>query len=361
MRPTESFADILAAHLAAYPLMRPEDAYKLAYQSEFGGGHMVTDEQESLLRIERELLDAPDAPAQPEPIGGGLCRVYLGSLKHTRLRAATLNRLFILTAGRARGARRGLEAKLRIIRAAAARGEAGFSAAELDEYLEKQGADRVSRPQATARSTAPHTGPRIVSWRAASAISWPHLRWRTVCWSAGQARSCSLWDGNCCAGKSSLAAMLQSVYGCNVFHMDDFFLRPSQRTPERFQTPGANVDHERFLSEVGARLRTGAPFAYRRYDCGRAAARPARARRTLAADGSRRLLQYAPQPAIPLRCGRLPRSQPARRSWTGCAHGRALGCSTRFIHEWIPLEQAYFDAYRIRETCALAIDTSCFS
>lgn len=54
MQPTESFADILAAHLAAYPLMRPEDAYKLAYQSEFGGGHMVTDEQESLLRIERD-------------------------------------------------------------------------------------------------------------------------------------------------------------------------------------------------------------------------------------------------------------------------------------------------------------------
>lgn len=78
MRPTESFADILAAHLAAYPLMRPEDAYKLAYQSEFGGGHMVTDEQESLLRIERELLDAPDAPAQPQPIGGG-CAGYISA------------------------------------------------------------------------------------------------------------------------------------------------------------------------------------------------------------------------------------------------------------------------------------------
>ena len=39
----------------------------------------------------------------------------------------------------------------------------------------------------------------------------------------------------------------------------------------------------------------------------------------------------------------------------------SAGMLDRFIHEWIPLEQAYFDAYRIRETCALAIDTSCFS
>lgn len=68
MRPTPNhLRTFWPHHLAAYPLMRPEDAYKLAYQSEFGGGHMVTDEQESLLRIERELLDAPDAPAQPQP------------------------------------------------------------------------------------------------------------------------------------------------------------------------------------------------------------------------------------------------------------------------------------------------------
>lgn len=30
-------------------------------------------------------------------------------------------------------------------------------------------------------------------------------------------------DGNCTAGKTTLAAVLKNEYDCNVFHMDDFF------------------------------------------------------------------------------------------------------------------------------------------
>ena len=30
-------------------------------------------------------------------------------------------------------------------------------------------------------------------------------------------------DGNCTAGKTTLAAVLEKEYDCNVFHMDDFF------------------------------------------------------------------------------------------------------------------------------------------
>ena len=41
-------------------------------------------------------------------------------------------------------------------------------------------------------------------------------------------------DGKCTSGKTTLASKLAEIYDCNVFHMDDFFLRPEQRTPERF-------------------------------------------------------------------------------------------------------------------------------
>ena len=33
-------------------------------------------------------------------------------------------------------------------------------------------------------------------------------------------------DGPCAAGKTTLAGKLQAAYDCNLFHMDDFFLRP---------------------------------------------------------------------------------------------------------------------------------------
>ena len=38
-------------------------------------------------------------------------------------------------------------------------------------------------------------------------------------------------DGKCTSGKTTLASKLAEIYDCNVFHMDDFFLRPEQRTP----------------------------------------------------------------------------------------------------------------------------------
>ena len=65
-----------------------------------------------------------------------------------------------------------------------------------------------------------------------------------------QARVIAAIDGRCGAGKSTLAAQLQAQLSCRVFHMDDFFLRPEQRTAARLAQPGENVDHERFLSEV---------------------------------------------------------------------------------------------------------------
>ena len=49
-------------------------------------------------------------------------------------------------------------------------------------------------------------------------------------------------DGKCTSGKTTLASKLAELYDCNVFHMDDFFLRPEQRTPARFAEVGGNVD-----------------------------------------------------------------------------------------------------------------------
>lgn len=74
-------------------------------------------------------------------------------------------------------------------------------------------------------------------------------------------------DGKCTSGKTTLASKLAEIYDCNVFHMDDFFLRPGQRTPERFAEVGGNVDYERFREEVLLPLKTGKAFSYRPFDC----------------------------------------------------------------------------------------------
>lgn len=74
-------------------------------------------------------------------------------------------------------------------------------------------------------------------------------------------------DGKCTSGKTTLAAKLTEIYDCNVFHMDDFFLRGEQRTPERYAQPGENIDHERFYEQVLLPLSRGEDVRYERFDC----------------------------------------------------------------------------------------------
>ena len=45
-------------------------------------------------------------------------------------------------------------------------------------------------------------------------------------------------DGNCAAGKTTLAARLQKDLGGNVFHMDDYYLQSRQRTENRLKETG---------------------------------------------------------------------------------------------------------------------------
>ena len=74
-------------------------------------------------------------------------------------------------------------------------------------------------------------------------------------------------DGRCASGKTTLAEKLTASLSCNVIHIDDFFLRPEQRTAERYEEPGGNVDRERFWEEVLLPLKAGTVFSYRPFDC----------------------------------------------------------------------------------------------
>ena len=74
-------------------------------------------------------------------------------------------------------------------------------------------------------------------------------------------------DGPCASGKSTLAQWLGRQLGCPVLRMDDFFLTPDLRTPQRLAKPGENVDHERFFAQVLHPLCQGRPARFRPWDC----------------------------------------------------------------------------------------------
>lgn len=75
-------------------------------------------------------------------------------------------------------------------------------------------------------------------------------------------------DGMSGSGKTTLGHLLQETFPeSNLFHMDDYFLQPHQRTPERLAEVGGNVNYERFKDEILLHLADRNGLTYKKYDC----------------------------------------------------------------------------------------------
>ena len=74
-------------------------------------------------------------------------------------------------------------------------------------------------------------------------------------------------DGRCGSGKTTLGEYLKGQFDCNLFHMDDFFLRMEQRTPDRMKETGGNVDYERFYETVLIPVQKKESVCYQPFSC----------------------------------------------------------------------------------------------
>jgi uridine kinase len=163
-------------------------------------------------------------------------------------------------------------------------------------------------------------------------------------------------DGPCASGKTTLAAALSRVYGSSVLHMDHFFLQLHQRTAERFDEPGGNMDRERFAREVLAPLRAGRSFTYRPYDCGvQALADPVGVRVTPLCVIEGVYSQHPDlQDAYDARV--FMDIDPALQKARLLARNGEAGYR-RFVERWIPLEQRYFDAFDVRARADFVVES----
>lgn len=161
-------------------------------------------------------------------------------------------------------------------------------------------------------------------------------------------------DGRCAAGKTTLAAALSERYGWGVVHLDDFFLRPDQRTAERLAEPGGNLDRERFAEEVLRPLRENRGGTYRVFDC-----------RTMDFDPEPRPLPKTPvvllegsyachpdlQGVYDLRVFLTVDPQEQLRRLAQ----RSPDKLKDFRERWIPMEERYIDCFSVPAHCALTL------
>lgn len=164
-------------------------------------------------------------------------------------------------------------------------------------------------------------------------------------------------DGRCAAGKTTISEILSRKTGWPVVHLDDFFLRPEQRTPERYTEPGGNVDRERLLEKVILPLEQGRSVTFQKFDCsrmelGEAVSIPDSA--VIVFEGSYALhpnLREHYQMKVFLDVD--PADQLDRIEARSGKEKRAV-----FESRWIPLEETYFSSCDVASCADLTINTS---
>lgn len=342
---------LLKQHYNDHPAMEVQDAVKFLHQRFCGPGHLIVHHKDVLARLEQELALTPAQPDGPlyEPLGNGLCRLNLAACKAQGLAPQTMAHLLVLTANSFPPDPQGLEDALDVIY------ELDFDPCQvracLDHYR-AQGCPMVSHSEAYRTAYSPAY--RVVYKYYADILP--------VLCAIDRSRTAHPMlhlaiDGPCASGKSTLAAALADIYHCPLIHMDDFFLRPEQRTPERLTQPGGNVDHERFTEEIHSPMSRGETITYRPWRCGvgdfgpEVVVPPAPLTIIEGCYSLRRDLRDAYQLRVWVQA-----DWPSRRRRLLERGGQE--CLARFESQWIPLENRYFKAHDVAQCCHLCLDLS---
>ena len=353
MNASEATRARLLAHYAAYPAMQVRDLFKYIFQSAFGCEHLVTSETDAIAYIRTEYAAvAEDAPTLPEPLDGAYSRVPLSCIRDG-ICPKTLGKLFCRSARTEPNGKAALLEKLEVARALIGEGALPLSETDFNNEL------------AIWRDACYPAVRHTEAFRAAYApayrvIANDYVRFLPLFAAIDRAvakadRTVVAIEGGSACGKTTLSQLLSDVYDCTVFHMDDFFLRPEQRTPARLAEVGGNIDRERFATEVLAPLAAKKTVVYRPFDCGKQALAEAvtlTPRPLIIVEGA-----YSMHPAfsryydLSVFLDITPDYQKKR-----IERRNTPPFAKRFFTEWIPMENTYFEATDIRSRVDLVID-----
>lgn len=356
MKTDELPEHILLEHFRAWPGVQLQDLIKLVYQQTFGSGHLLTDEQAGLGRLQDELASLSFCesyiPPLIEPIGDGLCRINLRQLHESGISLSTLNRMTVVSAAKKRGSASLFKAKLSHLAGLLAQGKLPFSRDELNRWIEQYDfADCPPLRHSDEFNRLCQPAYRILLREFADFLPCFEALDRRL---RTGARCIAGIDGGCGSGKSTLAGLLMSVFDAGVIRMDHFFLPPELRTPARLAEAGGNVNYERFAAEVTPRLLCGQEFSYRPFDCQTmqfsqpVTVKPAR---LILIEGA-----YSFHPALNIEYDfkiflEIDFAEQIRRIRQ--RNGEIM--LERFLRDWIPMEQKYFNVWQIKENSDLIL------
>ena len=347
---------LILKQIKTYPSLQLQDLFKFLFQSAFGCEHLISLKEKAVQYISEEYNRMLPQKATVEVLDGNYSRVNLGILAKG-LSPKTLGEIFYLSAKKEEDGLTRLKAKLELLKQMIINGELAFNIKEFDELFckwESAGFCAIHHSENFRKNYFP-------SYRVVANEYVPFLPLLTKIDIALKQKSSIIVaiDGGSASGKSTLASLLQTIYDCNLFHTDDYFLQPHQRTNERLKEPGGNMDRERLLQEILLPLSTNKEIAYKKFDCQtQSLSNPITPpnKKLCIIEGC-----YSMHPDLISYydlCVFLDISPTLQKK-------RILKRNTQnfaklFFEEWIPLENIYFEAFKIKEKANLIIKSKDF-
>lgn len=333
------FEKYILRQLETHPAMTAQDIVKLCYQGAYGPGHLLNDIQKAKEYFDKEFADVVPANVPlVENISDLYCRIHFSGWKNTAMPSQWLFTMFLLSADSAAKDEKVLLNCL----------EAAEKFISDREYLEKYKASGMTAVHHSEEyRAANHPAYRVVSRDLAKLLP--------IMEKAAEKDSCIIAiDGRAASGKTTMAKQLEKVMEAAVVHMDDFFLPVELRTARRLAEPGGNIHYERFAKEVLPALLKKESFSYRKFDCRvmdytvKAQVKSSRIRIVEGSYSCHPVFgQYAD---IRVFADIDPATQMERITMR---NGSEM--AERFRTGWIPMEEAYFSSFGIKDKSDIII------
>ena len=351
MKQNETTRDLLIKHYQKYPKLQIQDVLKFIYQSALGCEHLVSSLEMATEGIRKEYADiTQNIEDYIDVLDGEYSRVHLSYLSQG-LTPETLGKLFCISSKTEPEGKSGIENRLAVAKELISEEKLPFTPDEFERATfewKSLGYPPVHHSKTFRENYSPSY--RVISNR--------YLRFLPLFSEIDKklksANTVVAIEGGSASGKTTLSELLKTVYDCTVLHMDDFFLRPEQRTKERYAEVGGNVDRERFLDEVLIPMSKNHPIDYRRFDCATMTVEPAVKlvpKKLTIIEGAYsmhpELADYYDLSVFLDITPSLQRDRIAKRNSPQMAE--------RFFREWIPLEELYFSQMKVKERCDLCV------
>ena len=318
-----------------YPNQKLQDFIKLNYQAILGSGHLILNIEDNYnyLLKEYKSIQYDKNHILYEEISDELVRVHLEAIEEKYLKIYHFLFMKSVTIKKDMNTFINLLNEIKIKE----------NSNEIDEYI-KQGCPMVSHTDSFREEYHPHY--RLMN---KDYILYIDLLKKIE----DEQITLIRIDGMAGSGKSTLANLISEYFDYQIIHVDDFFLQKHQRTKDRFNEIGGNLDYERFIEEVVDPINQQKDFTYQIFDCSCMELNDSKSisiNKGIVIEGS-----YSLHPKFNLNSFNifLEIKEDTQSNRIYKRNGEFL--YNKFINEWIPKENNYFKYFNIKDKANMII------